>query len=145
LPAARPISGGLGPGWREITHGKPVRAQPWWVGKREELVERAAAGTPRYVYDLATVRERARMLTGTAAVDRAFFAIKANPHPAILQAITDEGLGLECVSLGEIDHVFATLPELSPQRVLFTPSFAPRREYEAAFARGITVTLDNVE
>jgi diaminopimelate decarboxylase/aspartate kinase len=29
--------------------------------------------------------------------------------------------------------------------VLFTPSFAPRREYEAAFARGVTVTLDNVE
>lgn len=135
----------FGPSWREIEHGKPVRAQPWWVGKRDALLERAAAGTPRYVYDLATVRERARMLTGTAAIDRAFFAIKANPHPAILQAITDEGLGLECVSLGEIEHVFATLPELSPQRVLFTPSFAPRREYEAAFAKGITVTLDNVE
>jgi diaminopimelate decarboxylase/aspartate kinase len=29
--------------------------------------------------------------------------------------------------------------------VLFTPSFAPRREYEAAFARGVTVTLDSVE
>jgi diaminopimelate decarboxylase/aspartate kinase len=29
--------------------------------------------------------------------------------------------------------------------VLFTPSFAPRAEYEAAFALGVTVTLDNVE
>ncbi|MGH8074490.1 MAG: bifunctional aspartate kinase/diaminopimelate decarboxylase [Lysobacter sp.] len=149
---AMPIrdAGVFGPSWRDMfdesgTHGKPERPQPWWVGKRDVLLERAAAGTPRYVYDLATVRERARMLTGTAAVDRAFFAIKANPHPAILRAITGEGLGLECVSLGEIEHVFATVPELSPQRVLFTPSFAPRREYEAAFAKGITVTLDNVE
>ena len=138
-------AGVFGPSWREIAHGKPERAQPWWVGKRELLLERAAAGTPRYVYDLATVRERARVLTGTAAIDRGFFAIKANPHPAILRTIVNEGLGLECVSLGEIEHVFATLPELSPQRVLFTPSFAPRREYEAAFEKGITVTLDNIE
>jgi len=49
------------------------------------------------------------------------------------------------VSLGELEHVFATLPTLDPGRVLFTPSFAPRREYEAAFARGVTVTLDNIE
>ena len=37
------------------------------------------------------------------------------------------------------------MPGLSPQRVLFTPSFAPRREYEAAFARGVTVTIDSIE
>ncbi len=135
----------FGPSWREITHGKPQRAQPWWVGKREALLERARIGTPRYVYDLDTVREHARVLTGTAAIDRGFFAIKANPHPAILRTVVGEGLGLECVSLGEIEHVFATLPELSPQRVLFTPSFAPRREYQAAFEKGVTVTLDNIE
>jgi diaminopimelate decarboxylase/aspartate kinase len=29
--------------------------------------------------------------------------------------------------------------------VLFTPSFAPIDEYAAAFARGVTVTVDNVE
>src|SRR5690606_32093864 len=98
-----------------------------------------------YVYDLATVRERARALAATTAVDRCFYAIKANPHPAILRAIANEGFGLECVSQGELDHVFAALPQLSPQRVLFTPSFAPRIEYEAAFARGVTVTIDNVE
>src|SRR3546814_635470 len=37
------------------------------------------------------------------------------------------------------------LPDLDPARVLFTPSFAPRVEYEAAFALGVTVTIDNVE
>ncbi|HEU4773076.1 MAG TPA: bifunctional aspartate kinase/diaminopimelate decarboxylase [Lysobacter sp.] len=135
----------FGPSWREIEHGKPQRRAPWWSAARPALLERARAGTPRYVYDLDTVRDRARALAETAAVDRCFYAIKANPHPAILRTLTVEGFGLECVSLGELEHVFATLPELSPQRVLFTPSFAPRREYEAAFARGVTVTLDNVE
>jgi len=135
----------FGPSWREITHGKPRHATPWWVGARGQLLLAAQAGTPRYVYDLATVRERARSLADTPAIDRCFYAIKANPHPAILRAIVDEGFGLECVSQGELEHVFAALPALSPQRVLFTPSFAPRREYEAAFARGATVTVDNVE
>jgi diaminopimelate decarboxylase/aspartate kinase len=135
----------FGPSWREITHGKPRHATPWWVGARGQLLLAAQAGTPRYVYDLATVRERARSLADTPAIDRCFYAIKANPHPAILRAIVDEGFGLECVSQGELEHVFAALPALSPQRVLFTPSFAPRREYEAAFARGVTVTVDHVE
>ncbi|NUS39589.1 MAG: bifunctional aspartate kinase/diaminopimelate decarboxylase [Lysobacter sp.] len=135
----------FGPDWREIAHGRPVRPAPWWAGARDALLAQAQAGTPRYVYDLATVRARARDLSAIDAIDRRFYAIKANPHPAILRALVEEGFGLECVSLGELEHVFATLPQLSPERVLFTPSFAPRREYEAAFARGVTVTLDNVE
>ena len=140
----------FGPSWRSIqdesrTFGAPQRATPWWVAARAQLMRHAQAGTPRYVYDLATVRERARSLLSASAVDRCFYAIKANPHPAILRTIVGEGLGLECVSQGELDQVFATLPGLSPQRVLFTPSFAPRREYEAAFARGVTVTIDNIE
>jgi diaminopimelate decarboxylase/aspartate kinase len=135
----------FGPSWREIAHGAPQRAPAWWRARRDDLLALAAQGTPRYVYDLATVRERARSLSGTTAVDRCFYAIKANSHPAILQTLAGEGFGLECVSQGEFEHVFATLPDLAPGRVLFTPSFAPRREYEAAFARGIIVTLDNIE
>lgn len=135
----------FGPSWREIAHGKPQRAPAWWYGRRADLLALAEKGTPRYVYDLDTVRERARSLAATNAVDRCFYAIKANPHPDLLRTIAGEGFGLECVSQGEFEHVFATLPELAPQRVLFTPSFAPRREYEAAFARGIVVTLDNIE
>jgi diaminopimelate decarboxylase/aspartate kinase len=144
---AMPVLDGsvFGPTWREIAHGKVERAPAWWVAAREQLLQRAQAGTPRYVYDLATVRERARGLLAVPAIDRCFYAIKANPNASILHAITNEGFGLECVSQAELEHVFAALPELSPQRVLFTPSFAPRREYEAAFARGVTVTLDNVE
>jgi diaminopimelate decarboxylase/aspartate kinase len=137
--------GVFGPSWREIAEGPLQRATPWWAGQRECLLQMAGQGTPRYVYDLDTVRARARALAEIAAIDRRYFAIKANPHPAILRALAGEGFGLECVSQGELEHVFATLPGLDPQRVLFTPSFAPRAEYEAAFALGVTVTIDNVE
>ncbi|WP_202841207.1 bifunctional aspartate kinase/diaminopimelate decarboxylase [Luteimonas saliphila] len=144
---AMPVADGdvFGPSWREIQHGRPQRAPAWWQGARERLLALAAAGTPAYAYHLPTVRERARALLAVAAVDRRFYAIKANPHPAILRALAEEGFGLECVSQGELEHVFAAVPGIDPARVLFTPSFAPRVEYEAAFARGVTVTLDNLE
>ncbi len=135
----------FGPSWREITYGPVQRATPWWEGERERLLQCAAQGTPRYIYHLPTVRERARALNAATAIDRRYFALKANPHLAILRALEAEGFGLECVSQGELEHAFATLPGLDPHRVLFTPSFAPRVEYQAAFAMGVTVTLDNVE
>jgi bifunctional diaminopimelate decarboxylase / aspartate kinase len=135
----------FGPSWDEIAHGKPQRETPWWRAQAGDLIVRAAAGTPRYVYHLPTLRERAQVLRETAAIDHRFYALKANPHPAILNALEAEGFGFECVSLGEVEHVLATLPGLDPSRVLFTPSFAPRAEYAAAFAHGIHVTVDNVE
>lgn len=135
----------FGPSWTEIAHGKPEREAAWWRSRAGDLIARAAAGTPRYVYHLPTVRERARMLRETAAIDRRFYALKANAHPDILRLLEVEGFGFECVSLAEVEHVFATLPALDPARVLFTPSFAPRDEYRTALDRGVNVTVDSVE
>ena len=70
--------------------------------------------------------------------------MKANGHPAILRRIYAAGLTLECVSQGELEHAFAEVPALSPERVLFTPNFAPRSEYEYGFQMGVHVTLDNL-
>lgn len=128
----------FGPSWTEIAHGKPERETPWWRGHVADLVARAEAGTPRYVYHLPTVRARARVLRETTAIDLRFYALKANPNPAILRTLEAEGFGFECVSLAEVEHVFATLPGIDPGRVLFTPSFAPRAEYDAALSKAST-------
>lgn len=138
-------TGVFGPRWKDILGTVRPRPDPWWRGERERLLALAADGTPRYVYHLPTVRTRARQLLGVESVDRRYYAIKANPHPAILRALVAEGFGLECVSLAEVGHVFASVPGLDPARVLFTPSFAPVDEYAGAFERGVTVTVDNCE
>jgi len=143
MPAAD--SGVFGPTWHEIAYGRRERPSPWWLARRDTLLRLAGRGTPRYAYDLATVRERARTLRSADAVDRRFYALKANPHPAILRALAAEGFGFECVSRGELERVFEAVPGVQGRDVLFTPSFAPRGDYEAAFARGATVTIDNVE
>ena len=135
----------FGPRWKDILGTTRPRPVPWWRGARERLLALAEAGTPRYVYHLPTVRERARQLLAVGAIDRRYYAIKANSHPAILRAIAAEGFGLECVSMGEVRHVFESVPGVDPGRVLFTPSFAPVEEYREALARGVTVTVDNCE
>jgi diaminopimelate decarboxylase/aspartate kinase len=135
----------FGPAWRDVVHGRARRATPWWSTHRDALLRKAGEGTPRYVYHLPTVRDRARSLLAGGAVDCGFYALKANAHPAILRALDVVGYGFECVSLAEVEHVRRTLPALDPSRILFTPSFAPRREYVAAFDAGINVTLDNLE
>ncbi len=137
----------FGPRWREIEGTFRPRQSPWWrdAEQHEALLTLARGQTPRYAYHLPTVRERARQLAAVGAVDRRYYAIKANSHPAILRALVEEGFGLECVSLGEVERVFAAVPALSPERVLFTPSFAPIDEYAAVLALGVTVTVDNVE
>ncbi len=133
----------FGPSWRRIDQPAGNRATPWWQDARERVLQLANAGTPRYLYHLPTVRQRARELSGIAAIDRRLFALKANPHPRVLKALEAEGFGFECVSGGELEHLFRTLPTLAPDRVLFTPSFAPRDEYAAALALGVHVTIDS--
>ena len=134
----------FGPSWRQL--GAPADAQrspPWWELQQQRLLSAAIGRSPRYVYHLPTIRQRARELRDVGAVDRRFYALKANSNPRILETLEAEGFGFECVSRAEIDHLFAVLPGLDPTRVLFTPSFAPRDEYVAAVARDVWVTLDS--
>lgn len=133
----------FGPSWRQLAADGARDAPPaWWRQRRGELLRLAEEASPRYAYSTDAVRERARALRALAAVDRWHYALKANPHPAILRALREEGFAFECVSLAEIEAVRAALPELPPADILFTPNFAPRGEYAAALAAGVRVTLD---
>jgi diaminopimelate decarboxylase/aspartate kinase len=135
----------FGPAWRELEGNRPAPAPAWWVRAREQLLALANDGTPAYVYADSVVRERAQALNSLSAVDRRFYALKANPHPSILRTLAAMGFGMECVSQGELDHARATLWQLPPERFLFTPNFAPHAEYAHALALGVRVTVDNLE
>ncbi|MGE0188999.1 MAG: bifunctional aspartate kinase/diaminopimelate decarboxylase [Steroidobacteraceae bacterium] len=137
----------LGPTWEQLYGPQQVVAVQttvWWQNKQAQLLQLAAQHTSAYVYDRDTLRRQARAMKSIGALDNVFFAMKANPHAEVLRLFAAEGLGIECVSRGELEHVFATLPELDHKRVLFTPNFAARDEYEFALQQGVWVTLDNL-
>ncbi len=136
----------LGPTWDELNAPGPAAPPPpaWWRARREALLARFGTRDAAFVYDLDTVRGAARELKALAATAEVHYAMKANPHPALLAALAAEGIGFDCVSRGEVEHLERSVPGLSAGRILYTPNFAPRHEYEWALARGLTVTLDNL-
>ena len=138
-------TGVFGPSWNDLYKKPLVQNVPWWRTRRDELLELARTGTtPRYVYDLACVRAQTQALRGTIkAVDRWFYAIKANSHPAILREIATQGFGLECVSPGELARVREALPGAAVD-LLYTLNFAAREDYAAGIAQGARITLDNL-
>jgi diaminopimelate decarboxylase/aspartate kinase len=131
----------FGPSWQALYGtGEPVPPAGWWRAAREPLLALATERTPRYVYHMPTVRERARGLLALRAIDRCWYAVKANTHPAILAELARLGFGMECVSPGELAAVDAAVPADVPR--LFTPNFASRDDYVAALATPATITLD---
>jgi diaminopimelate decarboxylase/aspartate kinase len=132
----------FGPSWVDLYKKKQMQNAPWWRARRDELLKLAQQATPHYVYDLATVGAQAQALRGTiSAVDRWFYAIKANSHPAILREVIAQGFGLECVSPGELGRAREVDANVD---LLYTPNFAAREDYAAGIAAHARMTLDNL-
>jgi bifunctional diaminopimelate decarboxylase / aspartate kinase len=138
----------LGPTWQQLFSEQKSAAPSvnWWEEpqKRRRLLEIAARESAAFVYDAATLESAIAAVQRVRSVKRWAYSMKANWHPQILRRVYAAGLTLECVSQGELQHAFATVQGLDPERVLFTPNFAARSEYEVAFAKGVRVTLDNL-
>ncbi len=137
----------FGPTWDELQvqpRQPPARQEPWWVKKRQQLLEMSKTRSSAYVYDLETVRLACERLCSLQQITRVCYAVKANNHPDILRTVAAAGLSFECVSPGEIELVFELFPNIDAQKILFTPNFAPRDEYQYALTKGVRVTLDNL-
>jgi diaminopimelate decarboxylase/aspartate kinase len=137
----------LGPTWEQL-HAKPPKVGAprtrWWEKKRTALLRLGEQHGAAYVYDGGTIAERIADLQRVSAVNRLLYAVKANPNTEVLRRIAAAGVGFDCVSQGELEHVLKTFPGLDRQRLLFTPNFAPRAEYEFALHQEVRVTLDNL-
>ncbi|MEE4218965.1 MAG: bifunctional aspartate kinase/diaminopimelate decarboxylase [Xanthomonadales bacterium] len=135
----------FGPSWSELTRpvSRPDVPEPWWQGRAEALLALMEGRDSAYVYDLASVRAAARRLNGLSSISRVLYAVKANDRPELLNALAQEGTGFECVSWNEVEFVLENVSGAGVKDLLFTPNFAPRREYEKALEKGVRLTIDN--
>ena len=139
----------FGSSWRalfEEEHAVPMTAHiaPWWRSRRDELITLAKQESPAYVYDEETIDEQLQALGALRSLSRVLYAIKANPHAAVLKKVAAAGFGFECVSPGEVAAVRAACPDVSAERILFTPNFVHKGEIQDAFALGCRVNIDNL-
>ncbi len=137
----------FGQSWERLFAGdEPLVAAPdaWWMQKRDQLMQLADGQLNAYVYDRDSVADAADSLMQLKNISRILYAVKANFNAELLQTLSTAGVDFECVSPGEVEWLQEVIPDLDLGRILFTPNFAPREEYEWALKAGLQVTLDNL-
>lgn len=122
----------------------PRDADTWWMQKRDQLLKVADGQLNAYVYDRQSVEQAAKSLLALKNVERILYAVKANFNAELLRTLAAAGVDFECVSPGEVQWLEEIFPDLDVTRILFTPNFAPREEYEWGLKKGLQVTLDNL-
>jgi diaminopimelate decarboxylase/aspartate kinase len=116
----------------------------WWLQKRNELLNIAGEHLNAYVYDLESIEAAARNILSLESVTRVLYAVKANFNADVLRTLANARVDFDCVSPGEVKRLREVLPDGAKGRILFTPNFAPRDEYEWGVKEGLRVTLDNL-
>lgn len=140
----------FGPTWEQLSGTAPAtpadrpHARQWWETKRDELLDVMGDRDAAYVYDVDTIDRSVDQLQAMESIDRVFYAMKANGNRQVLEHMRRRQVAFECVSQAEVQHVQMLFPDIDPTDILFTPNFAPRREYTFAFEAGVRVTLDNL-
>jgi len=135
----------FGPSWTELNQQNNATAPvlAWWYQHQNELLQLLGDRACAFIYNLDEVRQASARLKSMNSVERILYSVKANDHPAILETLSGEGLGFECVSMNEVRHVLKVVPQYHASDILYTPNFASRHEYLEARASGVTITVDN--
>ncbi len=109
--------------------------------KASALIDRAG-GTPLFVYSAALIQKRiAELRHAMPARVALHYAIKANPYPPVLQAMSELVDGFDIASGGELDIIRAA--GIHPARVSFAGPGKRDAELEAAIACGVTINLES--
>ncbi len=130
----------LGPTWQQLFSAEK-RAAPavnWWEKphKRRRLIDIAARESAAFVYDAATLDAAIAAVQGVRSVKRWAYAMKANWHPEILRRMYAAGLTLECVSQGELEHAFASVPGTRSAARAVHPQFRAARRIRVRLRQG---------
>jgi diaminopimelate decarboxylase len=107
-----------------------------------DLVELARRhGTPLYVYDEATVRQRAsEYIAAMDGAGQVLYSAKAFASPQFLRVVAQEGLGLDVVSAGEL-HL-ALKSDFPRDRIFFLGNNKSIEDLQSAYAAGATIVID---
>lgn len=110
--------------------------------KLEEIA--ASIPTPFHIYDEKGIRENAKAVQDAFAWNpgfREYFAVKANPNPALIKILGEYGCGCDCSSLTEL--MLSEAMGFTGDRVMFSSNVTPAEEYIYAQKIGGIINLDD--
>ena len=98
-------------------------------------------GTPLYLYDEDTVRQRAaEFVSAMGDAGDVLYSAKAFASPAFLRVVAEEGMGVDVVSAGELR--MAQAAGYSGEQTYFLGNNKSAEELELAFHAGCTIVID---
>ena len=113
--------------------------------EREQLLKFSGQyGTPLFVYDATLVRERYRDLFRFIPYPKLeiHYAIKANYQIGILEALRDEGCGIDAVSPAEVE--LALRLGFARESIIYTANNMTDAEFERVFRTGVTMNVGSL-
>jgi ornithine decarboxylase len=112
-----------------------------------EIVRQAARGEytrPFVILDTRIVRDKARRFRAAMPRVRPHYAVKANPHLRVIQALMQEGVGCEIASNAELDLLLGL--GVRAADVFFSNPMKSREAIAYASAKGVEwFALDSVD
>ena len=110
------------------------------AGERADALV-AAHGSPLFVYDLGIVAARvARFRAAMPAAVSLHYAVKANPHPAVIAGIAPLVDGLDVASAGELEKALVVKPATA---ISFAGPGKRDAELAAAIRAGATLNAES--
>ena len=113
---------------------------------REELEKIAASyNTPFHLYDEKGIRSFARAFKEAFSWNEGFveyYAIKAAPNPYLMKILRQEGFGIDCSSLAELE--LAGRLGMRGDEIMFTSNDTPANEFVKARELGAIINLDDI-
>lgn len=116
---------------------------PFDKDQAEELLKEF--GSPLYVYDEDGLRIKAKKINEAfswANGYRNYFAVKATPTPKIIEILLDEGMGLDCSSLAELE--IAKRLKVPGDKIFFSSNNTGAEDFEFAIKLNAIVNIDDL-
>lgn len=97
-------------------------------------------GTPLYVYDAGRAQAQVERLRG---FDRVRYAMKANSNLSLLAVLRACGVGLDCVSAGEVHRALAA--GFAPEQIVYTADLFDGAALDCIAAHGLHANLGSAD
>jgi diaminopimelate decarboxylase len=101
--------------------------------------------TPFHIYDEKAIRENARFFKSAFSWNKGFkeyYAIKAAPNPYLMKVLKEEGFGIDCSSIAELE--LAKKVGMSGDEIMLTSNDTPAYEFQLAKDLGAIINLDDI-
>ncbi|QGY43891.1 diaminopimelate decarboxylase [Maribellus comscasis] len=101
--------------------------------------------TPFHIYDEKAIRENARNFLNAFSWNEGFkeyFAIKAAPNPYLMKILREEGFGIDCSSIAELE--LAKRVGMRGEEIILTSNDTPAYEFQLASDLGAIINLDDI-